>query len=385
MRHLLRVLTLVCLIITSQATYAGPDEDRAQAEKLVQNGLVDARAGRYRDAVSKFEAAFKLYPRPEIEHNLARAYEELKEYKQAYTHFSKALEQDYTFADDGRKRLAAIEEILRKNHAWVRVTATPSQVRLVLHFADGTEETHTSTPLETWAPAGTLEVSASNPKFESLTERRELDAGSVTDLDMVLKPISKRGFIEVTVSQPDAHISLSGQPVGKSPLGPQLWNAGTYTLEVTREGYRTETQTVTIVADQVTTVNVALEAASSVATDEDGASIPWVGWTLGGVGVATGITAVIFQFGKALPLERESNSHKNDPDPTVQNRLLDRAYTWETAAIVTGITSAALIGTGVYLILTHEDTPTSGSTSTTFVPTMSLSPSAALLGGVLRF
>lgn len=374
---LARLFLVLALLSATQAAHAGPAEDQVAAEKLVQGGLVDARAGRFRDAIAKFEAAYKLYPRPEIQHNLARAHEELKEYKQAYAYFSKACEQDYPFAEDGRKRLAAISDLLRKTHAPLTVKVTPSQVNVHLRFADGTQETHTSTPIQTWAPAGKVEIAASNPRFEPRTERRELAAGIAVTVDLVLAPILQRGFIAINVSEPGARVSISGVEVGRSPLPALPLTAGTHLLEVSLPGFATRTETVVVTPDQVTTVSVILREDASAGPR---AEVPWLGWTLTGTGAAFGITALVLQFGKALPLERSARTREEDPDPTEYNRLVDRAYKYETAAIITGAAGLVMTASGVLLVLSHEDEPASA-----WAPTFSITPAGAHVGGVLRF
>ncbi len=384
-------ILLLALALTASFTMpalAGPEEDRAAAEKLVQDGLSLARTKKFRDAVKKFEEAFKLYPHPEIQHNLARAHEELGELTRAYDYFSAALQNDYAFAPDGRQRLSRIDAELRKTHARLIVRTTPSQSRVVLTYPSGTEVTHTSSPFATWAPTGKTRLIGTNPNFKTTELSVDLVAGEDREVSLVLQPIPRQGFIQLSINVAGASVTLAGTPIGKSPLGSVTYDAGVYDLEVRLKGYKPHRESVAVAVDQVTSLNVVLVPDSEDVTPPGEASSgsSWLGWTFVGTGVVAGGAAAYLQFGQALPAEDQAEALDPGPDTDAQyNRLIRKAEDFQTAAIVTAIVGGALIGTGIVLLVTDSGGQPEPTTGLLFTPTFAISPGSAFVGGQLRF
>lgn len=385
MRTLVTIVFLVVLGLAAAAgpAHAGPDDDRKAAQKLIDEGLALARAKKFRDAIPKFEDALKLYPHPEIQHNLARAHEELGELREAYDLFAQALKQDYTYAADARARLPRIEAELRKSYARLTVRTTPSQVSVVLTFPDGAEEAHLQAPFATWAPAGRTKVVGTNPNFKTKEENLDLAAGEDRELQLVLVPLPRQGFLAVRVNIAGATVSLAGQPIGKSPLESIPYEAGPYRLDVTAKGYKPVTQEVVIVQDEVTTVNVALEADVTQPPDEPSAGVaPWVGWTLVGTGVAAGAVAAYLQFGIARPAQDDANT-KGATDDAIYAKYHAKAVKYETAAQLTTVGAVLLAGTGAFLLL--FEAPAASDDSVGVVPLLTPLPGGGAVGAMVAF
>lgn len=373
---------LLTLLIPSGPAWAGPEEDRAKAEKLIQEGLTLARSKQFREAIPRFEAALKLYPHPETQHNLGRAHEELGELKKAFDYFTQALlKGDYTFAADGRARLKRIEGELRKSFSRVTVRTTPSQVNVLLIFPSGEEETHVTTPFQTWIPAGRTQLVGTNPAFETAEQTLDLAAGEDREVSVVLLPLPKQGFLQVSVNQPGATIRLSGKVVGESPLPGTAWDVGVYELLVELDDYAPHREEIVINEDSVTTVNVALVSEDEL--DRGGGVPSWVGWTLVGTGAVAGGIAAYLQFGKAYDAEQRA---KDLPEDNVVdfNRLIGQSRDYQTAAIATAIVGGVLIGTGVYLLVFEPETDSTASMPS-FVPSVAVTPDGGLLGGTFSF
>ena len=381
------VFALLALLLTVLApaggALAGPDEDRAKAEKLIQDGLTLARARQFREAIPKFEAALKLYPHPETQHNLGRAHEELGELKKAYEYFTQALlKGEYTFAADGRQRLKRIEGELRKSFARVTVRTTPSQVNVVLTFPSGEEESHVTTPFQTWIPAGRTRLVGTNPAFKTGEQSLDLAAGEDREVSIVLLPLPKQGFLQVSVNQPGATISLSGVLVGKSPLPGTAWDVGVYELTVELEDYATHREQIVINEDSVTTVNVAL-----VSEDEanSGGGVPaWVGWSLVGTGAVAGGIAAYLQFGKAKDAEDRAEALPKD-NVADFNRLIEQAERYQLAAQITTVVAVALVGTGVYLLVFEPEEDGQAAALPTFLPSVAITPDGGFVTGTFTF
>ncbi|MCC6622824.1 MAG: PEGA domain-containing protein [Deltaproteobacteria bacterium] len=388
------IVAILAVTATRAPSWAGPEEDRKQATKLYQEGVALARDHKkYREAIVKLEQSLKLLPHPDTQHSLARAHEELGELETAYDYFTQALKQDYVFAADGRAGLARIETKLRTTHARLTVRTTPSQVTVVLRFPDGREQRFVQAPFATWAPAGQTRITGTNPSFKTRDETIELAAGEDRELALVLQPLPKQGFLQISVNIAGATITMAGQPIGKSPLPSLPYEAGVYQLEVRAKGHVPHVQEVIIVQDEVASINVSLEpdkAADPDPDDEAGGVPSWVGWTLIGAGAAAGGVAAYLQFGKAVPTQNEANDLPVPPvgtPDTEYDRLHDKAVDYQTAAIVTGIVGLALAGTGAVLLLTDggDEPEREGARAPTFVPTFALTPTGGAIGGTFRF
>jgi len=382
--RLLAVAVGFCTAITPLA-YAGPDEDRATAEKLIDEGLTLARAQEFRAAIPKFEAALKLYPHPETLHNLGRAHEELGELRQAHDYFTQALKDDYAFAADGRQRLARIESELRKSFARLTVRTTPSQVTVVLTFPSGEAETHLATPFVAWIPAGKNTIVGTLPGFKTGEETLKLAAGEERELNLVLLPEPKQGFLQISVNQPGAKITLSGELIGRSPLPGTAWNVGVYELEVTLHGFQPYREQIIISEDAVTSVTAALVAKELGSTPKVDEGVPaWVGWTLVGSGVLAGGTALYLQLGKAQSAQDAADRAFAAGDTAKDTRLHQRALDYQTAAMVTGAVGVVLAGTGLYLLvgLSGDD---SAAALPRFTPSVALTKDGGYVGATVSF
>ena len=403
-------------VATAPALAAAPDGDRQRAEALVAEGLSYARAAKqlqqkgaagfrdeYGKAIAKFEEANRLYPHPEIQHNLARAHEELGQLKVAFEWYSQALKQDYTYASDGRTRLAKIEQQLRKSHALLTVRTTPSDTNVRLVFSDGTEETHVSTPFQTWALAGTLKIVASNPEFKTGNKDYELKAGEDRQVNLVLETLPRQGFLEVNANVPGAKVFLSEVLIGTLPMQSVTYPAGIYELKVTAKGYLDHKEQLVIVKDQLAAVTVALlpdgkpddgkDGGGGKVADGGGGPPTWIGVTLIGLGVGTAILGGVLHA-KAFDYNDQANGIKIS-DPPIQadedryDRLFGKAKDNQTYAWVSYGVGAALIGTGIALLVIGGDdeaTPaSSGGVPPRFVPSVQAGPGYVGAGGTLTF
>jgi len=392
---LARLLLLVVLALTATRppSWAGPEEDRKLATKLYQEGVALARdQKKYREAIVKLEQSLKILPHPDTQHSLARAHEELGELEAAWDYFTQALKQDYTFAADGRAGLVRVEAKLRQSHARLTVRTTPSQVAVLVRFPDDREQRFVQAPFVIWVPAGKVRITGTNPSFRTREDALELVAGEDREHALVLQPMPRQGFLQISVNIAGATISMAGQPVGKSPLPSLPYEAGVYQLEVRAKGYKPHVQEVVIVQDDVASINVSLESDKTIEPEpETGGGTPaWVGWTLVGTGVVAGGVAAYLQFGKAVPTQDEANGLEpplpGQPD-TDYERLHRKAVDYQTAAIVTAGVGLALAGTGVVLLLTSggdEPAPSEGR-APRFVPSFALTPTGGSIGGTLSF
>lgn len=399
MRWLLFViLTALCAptatVLSARTAHAAPDDDRRAAERLSDEGITLAKQKKFQQAVEKFEAALKLYPHPVIMHNLGRAYEELKDKRRAYEYFSRALQQDYPFATDGRTRLNRLTTELAATHARLLVRITPSQSKTVVTMADGQIETHVTAPFSIWVKAGETQLSITNPEFKGIQETRAFKAGEEKELTYVLTPLPKLGFLRVSVNVPGATVSLSGRSLGRTPLQTQTVEAGAYQLEISAEGYAPWLEPVTVVKDTVTELSVTLTPRDGVPKSippETRGTPSWVGWTLIGSGVAlAGGGAGVFMLAKdeADALGRKYAVVEGQGNPQEEAYLdeFDRKVV-PLNALSTGlfIGGGALVVTGAVLLLVDPEEPVEAGLGNAFTPSFGVGAGQVHVGGTWRF
>jgi hypothetical protein len=393
------LLVAFCLSAGAGTAMAGPEDDRRAAEKLSDEGIQFAKQKKYALAVEKFEAALKLYPHPVIMHNLGRAHEELGNIRRAYEFFSQALQQDYSFATDGRERLNRIGATLSKTHARIVVRVTPSQSKVVVTMPDGVSETHVLAPFTLWVKAGDTAFNISNPSFKGLQETRTFKAGEEREVEFVLTPLPRLGFLRVSVNVPGADVTLSGKPLGKTPLPSTTVEAGAYQLEITAPGYAPYLGAVTVEKDAVTEVTVALEPQDGVLKPipKDTKGTPAaVAWTLigsglavagGGVGVFMHGVSKADEVGKRYPLD-PGNPGTQELQRQKFEAAVDRVVVPLNigANVMMGVGGAAILTGIILLIADPEEDATAESTSAPrFHPLIGAMPGGAHFGGAWRF
>ncbi|MCA9517088.1 MAG: PEGA domain-containing protein, partial [Myxococcales bacterium] len=396
MRAAWAVLAALLLVGSwSLAAVAASPDDEARAEELVKQGLELARAKKFREALKPFEEANRLLPHPEIQHNIARAYEELGEYRAAYQWFSRALKQDYVYATEGREHLAKIEQELRRTHARVTVRAVPTNAKVVLRMSDGAEETYLSTPFQTWAPAGATTLVVTNPDFEKAEVEVELAPGEERDIPVELKVIPKMGFLRIQASVPGASIYVDEVLVGTAPMESIAHPAGLVQVKVKARGYKPDVQSVVVKENEVASVTALLESdGSEIPVVDDDPGVPnWLGPTLIGVGAVALVTAIVFHA-QAFSTNDEANqvplpAPGQDPNPDDEKRyndLFNEAKDYQTYAQISYVAAGAFVVGGVLCIVLDEDGPEeSAGSGVSFTPQLVATPDTVGAGALLRF
>lgn len=103
--RLLLVFALLCPNSISKVFAEGNTQSETKSQKMItdeekleiarieyQSGLADFKAKRYRDALKRFNRVYRLQPHPNLVYNMARSFEELKEYRNAAEYYQKYLE-----------------------------------------------------------------------------------------------------------------------------------------------------------------------------------------------------------------------------------------------------------------------------------------------------
>ncbi len=383
---------------------------RDDAQRLVDAGLDAARAGSFDEAAVKFEAALKLYPHPEIAHNLARAHEELGHPILAITYFRQALEMDagYTFAVDARERIGALDTELRATHGVLKVTSTPAQVLVSVEANGATIARELATPASIYVPAGEATIRATKSGYLDAQQSATLAAGADLAVELLLRPVPKKGFLRVTAGVPAARVYVNGKLVGSAPVAGHPLEVGRYEVKVTAPGYERWVGSVDI--QPGVEAGVAAVMTQSALPDADGSgegglgTMGIAGATLIGVGAAAAVTGValhVVAFQKAADARDVPDFDQAvlDANPALQEidaandaryRSLSRdARTFEAVAAVSYGTAAGLVGVGIVLLLLPDTDADSEASEATPGPeltgTFVLGRERFSVGAVLTF
>ena len=351
MRRTLFATMALLLTLLFAFPLSAQDAQHAEAQALVEAGLKDARAKRFDDAVVNFDKAFKLFPHADISHNLGRAQEELGRHIEAIDAFKRALDMDpgYKYASDARARISKLDETLRKTHGVVTFRSTPEAVSLTVEVAGEVFASLLTTPVTRYVPAGPFSVRAKKAGFVDIEQKAEVALGADAVIDLLLRPVPKKGFLTVTADAEGAQVFVDGELIGAAPVEGYALSAGRHALKVKAPGRETFEASIEVSPNAEERVGATL-ALASVA--EEGSSYGLVGGVLLGSGggvAAIATTLWIFAAKKA----EEARTAPND---TRWEEAKSSAKALEAGAWVSASAALGLLGTGAaLLILSGQD------------------------------
>lgn len=348
-------LALLALLLTAAPPALGASSPEDEAGQLIEEGLKDARAKRFAEAAEKFERAVKLHPRAVFFHNLARAHQELGNLALAHAYFGQALELDagYRYADQATKSRASIEKKLQKTHALLTVSSVPSGAIVVV-----TPEGHAAlpglpTPFERWVPGGAVELAGSKLGFKPHQRAVVLTSGQPQALELVLEPLLKKGFLDVTSNIAIAtRVFINGELVGKAPLN-LTKPEGRYALRVEAAGYQPFEREVDVKGDERVAVLASMEVLREAYDPGD------PGMRNLGIGLMATGGAALIAGGVMHGMHFVKGNEANDVPPGPQNQkkfddLQSQADTFLIGALASYGGAAVLGGLGVYFFVANQ-------------------------------
>lgn len=152
-------------------------------------------------------------------------------------------------------------------------------------FIDGIEMG--PAPFTGEVPTGRHTFEARKKGYVTGRQTSEVKFAEPLRITLALTPDLSEGKIRIRTGHPDAAIRIDGQLKGTGTWE-GLLSAGGHNLEVTKSGYKTRTQELSIAADQERVLDITLEEDQSNA---------WIYWTVTGALVAAGAaTTAYFVF-----------------------------------------------------------------------------------------
>jgi outer membrane receptor protein involved in Fe transport len=249
------------------------DDLADEADLKFRLGAEAYQRGDYKLALEEFLGSNRLVQNRNVTYNIARCYEELKQFPEAFRYFTLALRDEANA--DTRNRIVHELETIRQNVAVLEVESEPAGATVYVERRDLGPRGNTPTSLG--LKPGAYVVLAELPGYyPARLEVPAIAAGQNRKIKLQLEPIL--GQVNIDESARGANVRVDDQaraPVCVAPCQLQL-SEGRHRLYFERVGYQGSDVEVEVVAKQqsrVKPVLVPLTGSVVVSSDEPGALV----------------------------------------------------------------------------------------------------------------
>lgn len=283
-----------------------------EAELRFELGAEAYQAGEYKKALEHFLVSNRLSPNFNVTFNIARAYERLNRFPEAYRYYQQALGGSWSKEERANLEKALVE--LEKSVALLDVTTSPRGATL---YVDRVElGPRGEAPRRLGLSPGKYRLIARKAGHkDAQVDLDALSAGEKKVVELRLEPLL--GEVVVTGKNLDGALvsaDVSGDPVScKAPCALSL-PPGVVVVRVQRPGYRTVESVVEVLPEKQQRVAASLEPSTGVLVveaDEVGALVEVdgkpVGFTPTLVKIPVGKHALRVENPGSIPFESEIN------------------------------------------------------------------------------
>ena len=187
-------------------------------------------------------------------------------------------------------------------------------------------------PVRSVVKAGRHRIEVRREGYFTVNRVVVIQPGEQSSVFVDLRPRPRYGFLRVKSGGTGASVRVEGEEVGLTPVLGYRLRVGTYRIYVSKKGYQTWEQRVTIVAQQVTLINVRLSPRTSKRQ---------VAWFVSG-SVVTGLLLV---GGVAMTLTAINARNAYDDLPTASLRRQGRTFAFAADILfAVGLVTGALTG-----------------------------------------
>ncbi len=280
MRRFLLGASIVCFALATNAP-SRADDSADEAELKFTMGAEAYQRGDYRTALENFLASNRLVPNRNVVYNIARCYEQLKQYPEAYRYYTQALEVETDPAT--RERIQAGLNQIRKNVAVLEIESDPPGATIYVNRRD--LGPRGAAPRALGLPPGEYTVIGELPGYYPVEVKApSTRAGQTAKVKLNLIPILGQVSIGASVAGASVRVDDAKGPVAcVAPCVIDL-PPGRHALHFERAGFHDSETLVDVAAKKRTTVDTRQEALTGslvVSTDEPGAVIEVDGRRLG--------------------------------------------------------------------------------------------------------
>ncbi len=247
---------VLALVVCVLATHARADDVADEADHLFSLGAEKYQAGDYKVALEYFLASNRLVRNRNVMFNIARTYEHLHNFPDAYRYYQRAGDGETDQAAKNRIREALAR--LAPNVALVRVETEPPGALVYLNRKDLGDRG--PAPQTLALNPGAYVVIAELPGYEDATSPR-IEAQIGAEKSIALRLVRVVGTVRVLgVKGAQVRVDADDAPAlcttpCDAPVPP-----GQHTLVLTRPGFRTARQTVQVKPNAIVEVKPELEA-----------------------------------------------------------------------------------------------------------------------------
>ncbi len=248
-------VALACAIALGASSEARADGEADEAELEFQLGAERYRAGQYREALLHFLASNRLAPNRNVMFNVARTYERIGRFPEAYRWYVDAVEGE----TDPSIRATADEALARitPQVSVLDVSTTPAGATIYLNRKDLGSVARS--PRRIALEPGTYRVIAELDGYEDRTVTVEARRGEVLEVPLALPRIL--GWVNVE-AEPGTSVHVGDEDAEVACTAPCRLELppGTHLLYFAREGYRIQPRQVQVRAGATATVRTTATA-----------------------------------------------------------------------------------------------------------------------------
>jgi hypothetical protein len=237
------------------AAPARADNTADEADLRFRRGVEAYKAGKYEDALSEFFFSNRLVRNVNVVHNIARCYEQLKMYDEAYRYYREVLAETQK-AEDKRALNESLARIAPRV-ALLQVTSTPPGADIYLERKDlGSLGV---TPQTLALSAGKARLILSLPGHRDATKVLDLAVGRTASVDLPLEFVW--GHVKLAGTPAGAEVRVDqteGPAAGRIP-GALKVQPGKHILNVSAPGYLAAQVPVEVGPDQTVEASAELQ------------------------------------------------------------------------------------------------------------------------------
>jgi outer membrane receptor protein involved in Fe transport len=277
---LVALTALVTFVTVVAPGVARADDVADEADHLFSLGAERYQANDFKGALQYFLASNRLVRNRNVEFNIARSYEHLRQFPDAYRYYQRALEDETDAGAKGRIKDAMGR--IQQSVALLKIETDPPGATVYLDRKDLGDRG--KTPQTMALASGTYTVIAELEGYEDARSKAiEVRTGSEKSVSLKLTRIV--GTLRLTgAAGASVHLDTEDSPVLCVVPCEALAPPGQHTLVLTKPGFRTTRQTVQIKANAINAVKTDIEAETGsliVNADEKDAAIDIDGKTQG--------------------------------------------------------------------------------------------------------
>lgn len=246
---------IVLALLFSFALPARADNTADEADLRFRRGVTAWSAGRYEEALGEFFQSNRLVPNLNVLLNIARCYEQLKRWDEAYRYYADVLDERPSASD----RAAIVESLTRlaPKVALLRVESDPPGAEIFIDRKDlGARGT---TPRTLALPPGPMLVLLEKQGYRQVNDAAELVTGKTATLRLALPFVTGRVRLEGSPAAAEVRVDTTdGEPAGAVP-GTLALAPGKHILNVSAPKYLPMQLPVDVRADAEERVSVTLQ------------------------------------------------------------------------------------------------------------------------------